>query len=79
LFWFYLAADRYSLGHLLLTGYTSTDAIASWCSGILLAHLIADNPKLKEKLLKVTSPVDQSSAGAKTLMETSIDLLKNVN
>ncbi|CAF1131208.1 unnamed protein product [Rotaria sp. Silwood1] len=71
------AADRYSLGHLLLIGYTSKDAVASWCSTTLLAHLIADNPKPKEKLLNVISAVDQSPTGTKTLMEMSIDLLKN--
>ncbi|CAF3686148.1 unnamed protein product [Rotaria sp. Silwood1] len=71
------AADRYSLGHSLLIDYTSKDAVASWCSTTLLAHLIADNPKPKEKLLNVISAVDQSPTGTKTLMEMSIDLLKN--
>ncbi|CAF3445538.1 unnamed protein product, partial [Rotaria sp. Silwood2] len=70
-------ADRYSLGHLLLTGSTSKDAIASWCSVILLAHLIADNPKRKENILNVISAVGQSPTGAKTLLEITIDLLKN--
>ena len=51
---------------------------ASWCSGIALAHLIADNQQFKEAILKVVLAVDQAQTGAKSLMEISVDLLQNV-
>jgi len=76
---FYLAANQYTLGHLLIIGYLSKDIVASWCSGIALAHLIADSQQYKEAILKVVLAVDQAQTGAKTLMEISIDLLQNVN
>jgi hypothetical protein len=74
-----LAANQYTLGHLLIIGYLSKDIVASWCSGIALAHLIADSQQYKEAILKVVLAVDQAQTGAKTLMEISIDLLQNVN
>jgi hypothetical protein len=74
----FLAANQYTLGHLLIIGYLSKDVVASWCSGIALAHLIADSQQHKEAILKVVLAVDQAQAGAKTLMEISIDLLQNV-
>ena len=67
------------MGHLLIIGYLSKDIIASWCSGIALAHLIADSQQYKEAILKVVLAVDQAQTGAKTLMEISIDLLQNVS
>ncbi|CAM4770282.1 unnamed protein product [Rotaria magnacalcarata] len=70
-------ANQYTLGHLLIIGYLSKDNVASWCSGIALAHLIADNQQFKEAILKVVLAVDQAQAGAKTLMEISTDLLAN--
>ena len=73
-----LAASQYTLGHLLIIGYLSKDVVASWCSGIALAHLIADNQSFKESILKVVLAVDQAQTGAKTLMEISTDLLQNV-
>ena len=76
---FHLAASQYTLGHLLIIGYLSKDVVASWCSGIALAHLIADSQAYKEAVLKVVLAVDQAQAGAKTLMEISTDLLQNVN
>jgi len=72
------AANQYTLGHLLIIGYLSKDIIASWCSGIALAHLIADSQQYKEAILKVVLAVDQAQTGAKTLMQISIDLLQNV-
>ncbi len=74
-----LAASQYTLGHLLIIGYLSKDIVASWCSGIALAHLIADSQQFKEAILKVVLAVDQAQTGAKTLMEISVDLLQNVN
>ena len=74
----HLAASQYTLGHLLIIGYLSKDVVASWCSGIALAHLIADSQPYREAILKVVLAVDQAQAGAKTLMEISIDLLQNV-
>ncbi|CAF1398635.1 unnamed protein product [Adineta steineri] len=71
------AANQYTLGHLLIIGYLSKDIIASWCSGIALAHLIADSQQYKEAILKVVLAVDQAQTGAKTLMEISTDLLQN--
>jgi hypothetical protein len=79
LFIYFLAANQYTLGHLLIIGYLSKDVVASWCSGIALAHLIADSQQYKEAILKVVLAVDQAQTGAKTLMEISIDLLQNVN
>lgn len=73
------AASQYTLGHLLIIGYLSKDIVASWCSGIALAHLIADSQQYKEAILKVVLAVDQAQTGAKTLMEISIDLLQNVS
>ena len=73
-----LAASQYTLGHLLIIGYLSKDVVASWCSGISLAHLVADSQSFKEAILKVVLAVDQAQAGAKTLMEISTDLLQNV-
>ncbi len=70
------AANQYTLGHLLIIGYLSKDVIASWCSGVALAHLIADSQQYKEAILKVVLAVDQAQAGAKSLMEISIDLLQ---
>jgi hypothetical protein len=78
-FIYLLAANQYTLGHLLIIGYLSKDIVASWCSGIALAHLIADSQQYKEAILKVVLAVDQAQTGAKTLMEISIDLLQNVN
>lgn len=78
-FFYFVAASQYTLGHLLIIGYLSKDIVASWCSGIALAHLIADNQQYKESILKVVLAVDQAQTGAKTLMEISIDLLQNVN
>jgi len=72
------AANQYTLGHLLIIGYLSKDVTASWCSGIALAHLIADNQQFKEAILKVVLAVDQAQTGAKSLMEISVDLLQNV-
>ena len=66
------------MGHLLIIGYLSKDVVASWCSGIALAHLIADSQPYREAILKVVLAVDQAQAGAKSLMEISIDLLQNV-
>ncbi len=77
-FGLFLAANQFTLGHLLIIGYLSKDIIASWCSGIALAHLIADSQQYKEAILKVVLAVDQAQTGAKTLMEISIDLLQNV-
>ncbi|UJR31047.1 hypothetical protein I4U23_018557 [Adineta vaga] len=71
------AASQYTLGHLLIIGYLSKDIVASWCSGIALARLIADSQQFKEAILKVVLAVDQAQTGAKTLMEISIDLLQN--
>ncbi|CAF1054536.1 unnamed protein product [Rotaria sp. Silwood1] len=71
------SASQYTLGHLLIIGYLSKDIVASWCSGIALAHLIADSQQFKEAILKVVLAVDQAQTGAKTLMEISIDLLQN--
>ncbi|CAF2753566.1 unnamed protein product [Rotaria sp. Silwood2] len=71
------AANQYTLGHLLIIGYLSKDIVASWSSGIALAHLIADSQQFKEAILKVVLAVDQAQTGAKTLMEISIDLLQN--
>ncbi|CAF0760234.1 unnamed protein product [Didymodactylos carnosus] len=71
------AANQYTLGHLLIIGYLSKDVVSSWCSGIALSHLIADSQQFKESILKVILAVDQQHAGAKTLMELSMDLLQN--
>jgi hypothetical protein len=62
-----------------MVGLLSKDNVASWCSSIALSHLIADSQQLKEAILKVVLAVDQTQAGAKTLMDISIDLLQNVN
>ncbi len=75
----FVVTNQYSFGHLLLIGYLSKDTVASWCSSIALAHLIADNQQFKEAMLNVILTVDQSQSGAKSLMEISIDLLQNVN
>jgi len=74
----FVVTNQYSFGHLLLIGYLSKDIVASWCSSIALAHLIADNQQFKEAMLNVILTVDQSQSGAKSLMEISIDLLQNV-
>ncbi|CAF0981051.1 unnamed protein product [Adineta ricciae] len=71
------AASQYTLGHLMIIGYLSKDVVASWCSGIALARLVADSQQFKEAILKVVLAVDQAQTGAKTLMEISIDLLQN--
>ncbi|CAF3396012.1 unnamed protein product [Rotaria sp. Silwood2] len=73
------AANQYTLTHLLIIGYLSKDIVASWCSGIILAHVIADNQQFKEAILEVNLAIDQAQTSAKTLMEISIDLLQNVN
>ncbi|CAF3598153.1 unnamed protein product, partial [Rotaria sp. Silwood2] len=70
-------ANQYTLGHLLLNGYSSKDIIASWCPGITLAHLIVDDSKCKETIFKVVLPVDSSQTGVKTLIEISMDILQN--
>ncbi|CAF4287109.1 unnamed protein product, partial [Adineta steineri] len=70
--------NQYTFGHLLIIGFLSKDTVASWCSSIALAHLIADNQHFKEAILKVVLAVDQSQSGTKSLMEISIDLLENV-
>ena len=62
----------------MIIGYLSKDVVASWCSGIALARLVADSQQFKEAILKVVLAVDQAQTGAKTLMEISIDLLQNV-
>lgn len=62
----------------MIIGYLSKDIVASWCSAIALAHLIAENQSFKEAILKVVLAVDQGQTGAKTLLEISIDLLQNV-
>ncbi len=67
-FLFHLAANRYSLGHLLITGYLSKDVVASWCSSIAFTNLIADNQQYKEAILKVVPAVDQTET---TLMENN--------
>jgi hypothetical protein len=72
-------SNQYSFGYLLVIGYLSKDNVASWCSSIALAHLIADNQQFKEEILKVVLSIDQSQANAKSLMEISIDLLENVD
>ena len=72
------AAHQYTLGHLLITGFLSKETVASWCSNIALAHLLADHQQYKEALLQVVLAVDQAQAKAKTLMEMSVDLLENV-
>ncbi|CAF3711010.1 unnamed protein product [Adineta steineri] len=69
--------NQYTFGHLLIIGFLSKDTVASWCSSIALAHLIADNQQFKEAILKVVLAVDQSQSGTKSLMEISIDLLEN--
>ena len=74
----FLAANQYTLGHLMIIGYLSKDVVASWCSGIALARLVNDSQQFKEAILKVVLAVDQAQTGAKTLMEISIDLLQNV-
>jgi hypothetical protein len=74
-----LVSNQYTFGHLLIVGYLSKDIVASWCSNIALAHLIADNQQFKEAILKVVLAIDQSQTGAKTLMEISLDLLENVD
>ena len=66
------------MGHLLIIGFLSKDTVASWCASTALAHLIADNEPYKEAILKVVLAIDQSQAGAKSLMEISLDLLDNV-
>ncbi|CAF2942941.1 unnamed protein product [Rotaria sp. Silwood2] len=71
------AANQYTLTHLLIIGYLSKDIVASWCSGIILAHVIADNQQFKEAILEVNFAIDQVQTSAKTLMEISIDLLQN--
>ncbi len=73
-----VASNQYTYGHLLIIGYLSKDVVASWCSCIALAHLIADNQQFKEAILKVVLAIDQSQSEAKSLMEISIDLLENV-
>ena len=73
------AAHQYTLGHLLITGFLSKDTVASWCSNIALAHLLADHQQYKEALLQVVLAVDQAQAKAKSLMEMSVDLLENVS
>ena len=73
-----LASNQYSLGYLLIIGYLSKDIIASWCSSIALAHVIADNEQYKEEFLKINLAVDPSQPSTKSLMEISIDLLENV-
>ncbi|CAF4788898.1 unnamed protein product [Rotaria sp. Silwood2] len=73
------AANQYTLTHLLIIGYLSKDIVASWCSGIILAHVIADNQQFKDAILEVNLAIDQAQTSAKTLMEISIDLLQNVN
>ncbi|CAF4227244.1 unnamed protein product, partial [Rotaria sordida] len=73
------AANQTTLGHLLISGYLSNDNVASWCSGIALAHLINSNLEYKHELLKVVIAVNQSQTNIKTLMEISIDLLQNLS
>jgi hypothetical protein len=72
-------SNQYSFGYLLIIGYLSKDIVASWCSSIALAHLIADNQQFKEEILKVVLAIDQSQTNTKSLMEISIDLLENVD
>jgi hypothetical protein len=74
-----VASNQYSFGYLLVIGYLSKDIVASWCSSIALAHLIADNQQFKEEILKVILAIDQSQTNTKSLMEISIDLLENVD
>ena len=71
--------NQYTLGHILIIGYLSKDIVASWCSGIALAHLIIDNQQLKEAILQVVIRMDQSQSNSRTLMEISLDLLENVD
>ena len=59
--------------------YRNEDIIASWCSGILLSHLVVDSQQSKNDMLKAKLAVDQTQTNVKTLMEISIDLLHNVN
>ncbi len=66
------------MGHFLRSGYLSEDVVASWCSGILLSHLVVNSPQSKEDILKVKLAVDQAQTNTKTLMEISIDLLRKV-
>ncbi|CAF4708221.1 unnamed protein product [Rotaria socialis] len=68
-------ANQHSMGHLLRSGYLSEDAVASWCSGILLSHLIVNSPQSKQDILKAKLALDRTQTNAKTLMEISIDIL----
>ncbi|CAF4634891.1 unnamed protein product [Rotaria socialis] len=68
-------ANQHSMGHLLRSGYLSEDAVASWCSGILLSHLIVNSPQSKQDILKAKLALDRTRTNAKTLMEISIDIL----
>ena len=72
-------SNQYSFGYLLVIGYLSKDIVASWCSSIALAHLIADNQQYKEEILKVVLAIDPSQPNTKSLMEVSIELLENVD
>jgi hypothetical protein len=61
-----------------MIGYLSQDHVSSWCSTIVLAHLIADHAQYKEALLQVTLTIDQEETRTKSLMQISIDRLENV-
>lgn len=70
--------NQMTSGHLLIVGFLSKDPVASWCSTIAFAHLIADQQQFKEALLQVILTVDQNETKPKSLMEISLDLLENV-
>ncbi|CAF3720893.1 unnamed protein product [Rotaria sp. Silwood1] len=73
-------ANHYTLGSLLINGYVSNDAVASWCSSIGFSCLIGGHfdKAHKEEMLKMVISIDQSPINGKTLMELSSDLLKNL-
>ncbi|CAF1030316.1 unnamed protein product [Rotaria sordida] len=49
------AANQHTMDYFLRSGYLSKDIVASWCSGILLSHLVVDSPKSKEDILEAPS------------------------
>jgi hypothetical protein len=77
-FLFELVINEYTLGDLLIKGYTGVDSIGCWCCGITLSYL-TNTPKSKQAMLEMVGSINQSRVYGKTLMEISFDILKDVN
>jgi hypothetical protein len=68
--------NEYTLGDLLIKGYTGVDSIGCWCCGITLSYL-TNTPKSKQAMLEMVGSINQSRVYGKTLMEISFDILKD--